>query len=331
MTTTPILDHTAYPPIIDAILSHSSPDTLLAFTSTGKEYRAKLAVWLSHSTFTGDRNVGHLVSNLPSAPSSLPLVPSLVRILDIDNNTCWLEQGRKPYAPQDPTLAALTSLRTLRRLAGAAVTREVCYCVRDEWEWDVCDCLLSHFELPPAHTVVDFLEPDCPPNPGVERHLCLRADTDRHIIHVGWGEDDDAGPESLPARHYLWSEKIDTSHFEVVIVLRPPSPGNRAATDRHALLVRNIVDELVGKWSAGHLRFALTIVGIEALDLASPASDPDARRSEFAHLAHRRLSERAEHDITWCLRVLNERATFLALDEWRASLGDEVAVLGYWP
>lgn len=349
MSTT-MLDHTAYPDLIDTIVSNCTPETILAFCSTSKQYRKKLATWLSHSSFYREGNTNHrLTSKLPSAPASLPFVPALVEVLDMDDDACWSRHANL-HAARDPTLSAFTSLRTIRRMDVSTLNNDDCTCFGD-----------TSWRLPRPTTDVDFIQVDTLPSYDRCPMIRMGPATERYVLHIRWRNDNSF---RLPGYHM----SIDKSHvppLDVTIVLW--SPGLPGSVECAAMLVSWILhrfgsrwedqigwrrakqlgwqrvhepgwtqEDLVGwRWEhRGHFDISLTIVGVEALGLESSEMDVDDEHTtqvqKFVGFVMDHLDQDLDSTLPYA-RSLLEDAKFKTVDQWHASLGNDMVTLGHWP
>lgn len=316
------LDHTAYPYIIDTIVSHAAPDALLAFCSTSKQYRGRLAGWLSHSSMTRNGNTGHrLTSKVPGAPTLVPFVPALVTVLDLDDEECWSQHSNK-HPTNDATLGAFSSLCVVRRLGIADNTTDDCTCKGR-----------PHWVLPPVTTVVDYVEHSAATAYDESPVHSLGVDTQRYIFHFRWLDTEAVDIEVLPY-YFIIMAKGDLLPVDITFVLWPP--GGQADIEHAMAVVGNFIQYLadVRKRSDGRSSLALTVVGIERLHL--PAPSPQGNANETPVRAFLRQVEHylgllsGESKRAQGLQLLDE-AKFMEVDEWRASLGDEEDTLARWP
>ncbi|KAL1412292.1 hypothetical protein Q8F55_000036 [Vanrija albida] len=324
------LDHTAFPFIIDLVLSHCTPDTLLAFSSTCLRYRVRLADQLHHSALDTDGGVACLRPvGLASAPA-LPVVPALVRVLDIHQSKLGFPEVTDALAvgPQGGSFE-VDLLRRIGTPTPAGVNLGI-----------------EHF----ADTLVQYINVedwDFPiPFEGFNNvHVELGTSRTRHILHLRWCDDT---PLAQGEAHALAFASFNFEHssfnfehsdeHEYVFVLHPWATGHRPSASSARALLLNII------WDEIHLmsdRFAarLTFVGVEATDLdvgslgdveAVDERVPDLFRPFAASLEYYIDDEDygpAEKNVAALRRVTR----YLTMEEWRAELDDdEVRLVGEW-
>ncbi|KAL1412291.1 hypothetical protein Q8F55_000035 [Vanrija albida] len=167
-----MIDHNAYPHIIECILGYSSLDTLVAFRSTSRRFRDQItAQLLSHAVLRRfpDRDNAYGFRLPPTstlAPEyKLPFVPEYVRTLDLVA-FAYAHCGQPVLDKPDSDLVDRFELHTLRRLGNTA-------------QAPGSNC------FPNVHTVVDYVDMSVLSGyEDPEIDLPLRAQ--RHIVHFTW-------------------------------------------------------------------------------------------------------------------------------------------------
>ncbi|KAL1412290.1 hypothetical protein Q8F55_000034 [Vanrija albida] len=112
----PVLDHTSYPAILDAILAHADFDALLALRGASRAYRDRADTLLTSNVTLAPARKAPLADGWPATwPAlvalpwgpALPLPPSAVRVLTVP-------RGVVPQDVGNDLLDALPGLRVLR-------------------------------------------------------------------------------------------------------------------------------------------------------------------------------------------------------------------------
>lgn len=325
------LDSTSVPHIIDTIISHASADVVLAICSTSKHYRKRLATFLQHASIRRtkeDWGTQYLTSLSPHplTPVCVPFVPALVEVLDQPECLC---DECPVFCAAGDDLGAWSSLRVLRRMALAP-------CIANGLDTDD----RSDAALLPVHTVVDFIDLNKQSDALSQPWADVHHHTKRYIAHLRWHEiadDEEETNRNMSALKLHRHGHIGRHEpLEIVIVLRShtsdghiPSPRNAAA------LVGRVLAPISWEWpDAPYALAAFTIVGAEtfhySLSGMIPASDGRAATSRaFVTFVMGYLARR-EHDPDAATEILANHTTFLDLDGWMSSLGEEKALLGEW-
>lgn len=327
-----LIDHTAYSNIIDAILFHAAPDALLAFCSTAKQYRRRLAVSLYHCSLTRKGNKNHRLTSkhdrslTPAMPAAMPFVPALVVVLDLDDDNCRSHHDNL-HAVDDDTNSAFTSLITLRRIAAGF------------FEYGSCTCLRPHYPyLPPAATVVDFVNPDPSHfrwHPSLS--VAFGPKTERYVLHIVWAEVE----PPYTARFSLAMENLDMGPLEIVIVMSPV-PGHHCF-DSAIEFLKDMIYLVSLNWGEHGLSgISLTLVGSEALDWSPIPRDFDVDTvldevceecddvplmPTFSRLVWDRILSFQHHWRHEYELGLLKQAKYMTVEEWHASLGDDPGML----
>lgn len=336
MTTTHI-DHTAYPYIIDQILSYSTDDAFLAFHSTNKHYRAKLATWLSHASYYrhGPRDTTYrLVSKVARSPQPTFFIPALVQVLDLDDDTCW-SQHDNIHPVDDRAHLAFTSLRIVRRFGAAALVTTPCNCSPQR-----------PFSFPVPATMVDFVDLNTPAQMDLGSQVnTVPVVTERYILHLRWSS---PVPIAQPLPCWSHTPRLDgrRRNLQFDIVLWPSVTTVKPSPHRAVQVVSAILKDvdMYRTHLSTRTKIFVKIVGVEAVDLASTpiAEDDDDDDDEllflptgdiddFALHVASHLRTRVHEDVYSSISQDLMRVDFVTLAAWHASLGDDKAVLGEWP
>ncbi|KAL1412294.1 hypothetical protein Q8F55_000038 [Vanrija albida] len=321
----PALDHTAYPTLIGGILAAADVRTLVAFSSTSRTYRARIAADLLHHAVLHAED-GHLSLRVPGTSSPLPHIPSLVRVLDLDGDS-W--GPAPPPAPGLTTLPrpmhnALTSLRAVRR-RGTAMQD-----INDPYKFDGVPLLVDFLDLD-SNVQVAGTHPDL--------DLGLSAET--HVLHLRWCDDeplDDDDGRLIHDTEFLFQAHRD---FEYVLIVGGYTSSGAPAGLGSALEVLRLV--LSGLAESGlrpaETEMRITIVGLESTDMVLPhpvamegPDDVPALLRPAAAFLEDAVGSIHDYEyeepssVTWRRTV-----RYGTLDEWRESLGEEDRPLvGVW-
>ncbi|KAL1412283.1 hypothetical protein Q8F55_000027 [Vanrija albida] len=155
-----MIDHTAYPSIVDDVLAYTGVPALLAFRATSRAYKAQIdrqlwshAVLVTRATRSGASRLALLSAALPDEP--IPYLPHLVHTLDIATSV----------EPTPAQKEAFTALRVVRRFgSGMHLATQL----PSSWR---------------AHTAVDLLTPD-EADGGAAGVLCAPGECERYVAHV---------------------------------------------------------------------------------------------------------------------------------------------------
>ncbi|KAL1412327.1 hypothetical protein Q8F55_000071 [Vanrija albida] len=240
-----VIDHTANPHIIDAILASCDTPTTLAFRLASRAYRAAVDATLAHVAlyllptaapdgtprFRFVRPVDYRgwTSEPHPPPPFLSHLPATVRALDVD--TAFL-RGEE--------IGACTSVRVVRR------------CGRAVW------CRPGAFhsfvpELDSLVTMVDFMTVD---DYGGE--LLIPHGLQEYVLHVRWDDSDQGvigvsrGDVSMRSWTRAWPR-------EMVLVLQPCSRAPPATADC-LMFLRDVAVTMLGVLDAGG---EVCVVGVE--------------------------------------------------------------------
>ncbi|WOO81744.1 uncharacterized protein LOC62_04G005265 [Vanrija pseudolonga] len=194
-----IIDHTAYPSILDDVLAHSSVSALLSFRATASAYKSRVdtqlfthAVLVTRATATGVQ-----LALRSASGAELPYLPHLVHILDIATT----------LEPTSAQKAEFTSLRTVRRFgSGMHLAAEI----PSSWR---------------APTAVDFLTVD-EATGGAAGVLCAPGECSRYVAHVAPTSDGRRAEirtrvQRQRAREYVlvfWPSRYPPEHAPVRVI-----------------------------------------------------------------------------------------------------------------
>lgn len=335
MTSPVMLDHTAYPYIIDNILGYASPDTLLAFCSTSKHYRKKLAKWLSHATIHRNSysSTSYFMSRVTPILQDLPFVPSSVQVLDVSDECRCSDSDL--YFGSDEGDPAFPQLRVLRRMYSG-----IC-------DTELCDSRGGDSDVPAFDTVIDFIDFDYHQDRSHEpwiTWITLDAKTSRYIVHLATSNH--VTIEEVAENLTLHVRSPDKS-LNVIIVLWPHDEDRGDPLPRTAIImVGTILDQVSQCFSSTRhcsSTTTITVVGGEAFGFSQDVTPPEHQDASHTSATAPKQSFRAQlHDrlyefvtpvaLDTAHTLLNDHTTFLTLDEWHSSLGEAEAVLGEeWP
>lgn len=300
------IDHTAYPAIIDTILSHCSVAGLLVFRDTSRVFRERLTrVLYDHvvlhvkpnrkaKTKEGRREVVAKLGVGPTCTAQsdvhLPWLPSAVRILDI----------RTPvWANVEPHVTQFTNVQTIRRLRQIPFHRHMHY---DGRLYMRVDTSVEYLTLRQEgfHVRDDELY-----------DLIYVAHNRRRVLHVGLQGEDCA----LCFR--IW-QAVSAPDF--VLVLH----GTAAPRAVSSLVAQTQRVMEADSWSdCGRL----TVVGARA----ALGGDDEELQKIKARLASR-LADCYWDDGGPPVGVAEELTRFLTMEEWLAELSDEQRdIEAAWP
>ncbi|WOO81811.1 uncharacterized protein LOC62_04G005330 [Vanrija pseudolonga] len=306
------LDHTAYPALIDTIISHAGVPALAALRATSKAFKSRIdAYLLAHAElyyFPVTRTAPELRHAVPgltlplntpipvlSELPRLPFAPEAVTTLDVV----------LPLSVRRAIATAYSSLHTLRRLQ----------CPLQEDEDD---------GFRPSHTLVDFVTLPvghlawCQLPPGVKRYIA-------HLKYDEYQGHGDYGTEI--------SEQV-VSVREVVFVLCPTRKVDEPPGPMEWLF--QVLQNTVLDCDMDAEVFSVTLVGAERAfeppegEDASTAAHFDAIKDLLREYITRSLEadgptsvEEFADDVLRALRLVT-------LDDWWAELGNRQEIEGVW-
>lgn len=314
-----MLDHTAFPSLIDRILYHSSPPTLAAFSATCTTYRAKLAQQLRHVSLAPDGGGAYLYPVNPGifTPRALPLVPALVHALDVPQSALDTPAIR---ALLDTGITDAFDLRYLRRI-GAPTSQGVNF------------RLSTH-----ADTLVHFLDLDDWAFPLVDTGYVV-SDMDlgmsraRHVIHLRWCDDAPLVPGDPRALGLVrFNIACLDEGYEYVFVFHPYSSTGKPHPHSARALLLSILWEAIHDELGPEFEASFTIVGVEATDLSALEVEGSVERVDddvpdlfrpFAATFEYYVDETDADDEESNLDIFRRSTRYLTMEDWRAELDDE--------
>ncbi|WOO81777.1 uncharacterized protein LOC62_04G005298 [Vanrija pseudolonga] len=316
-----MLDHTAYPSIIAAILSYADIPTRLAFSCTSRAYRTQITAELLHHVAL--RADDGRLSFRAADSTQLPYLPALVHVLDLDGDSY---APAVPPAPGITTLPrplrdALTSLRLVRRRGTA--TQDV----NDPYK----------FEFVP--TVVDFLDLDYGVQITAVGDYDLGLSTQRHVLHLRWDDDmpiDADDGRLIHDTEFLFHQKAE---FDYVLVVQGYASAGRARLASALEVLRIVLSGLAESALEPDASMRITIVGLETTDMVLPhpvavpegLDVPEPLRQAAAFLEN---AVGSIHDYEYeepSSALFRRMVRFATLEEWRGGLEEEErAVVGQW-
>ncbi|WOO81759.1 uncharacterized protein LOC62_04G005280 [Vanrija pseudolonga] len=358
-----MLDHTAYPEIVDCILCYSSFSTLLVFRLTSKHFRDQANKrLLPHVVLTKFPDKGWGFTLPPSsdlAPGSrVPREPSFVRTLDLANFPPGDDLARFPPGerPTDDTINPLQAgVHTFRRLGNTALASGPSLLWRVHTVVDFID--LSHARPQTSNITVNGV-----PLPHKQkRRIHLPLDSRRHVIHLKWDAMSTTHLETsvhvferIEKEGPPWDEGHPYKRLgavrEFVVVLAPtyaddmeweiPFPSDDTeGTTRPPLMKTAPIFDLVGQLVPALVAGAtLTVVGLErvssrqlggkAYGLVRPGRDASFTAFEESTKQHWRIMGWSKEQINTAVGALR----LADMDEWLLELDDNRAdIEGSWP
>ncbi|KAL1412323.1 hypothetical protein Q8F55_000067 [Vanrija albida] len=335
MTAAVVIDHSAYPHIVNAILATCDTRTAIAFRSTCRAFRAAVdAALLSHVALypmpAPAPSQGHNSPNTilgfvrpsdypepesDSEPPLLPHVPSVVRTLDfvVDN-----------YTETHDFAGDFAGVSTLRRARDAV--------------WS------PPLKLSSLATLVDFATL----YGGLYQDLILPPRPETYVLHIRWDESEsaevyaDIEVDEMRDTSATTAEAGPAPPRDTVLVLEPYTSGPPAAHTTWLFFLMDIAAEMLRVLEEGG---SLCIVGV---DDVSPrnlgAEDGDEDEGGDGDEDPVKLFRRKLLDV-WRdledppegeeLDSLLSQVVFMTVAEWHASLlergGDAYGLQAVWP
>lgn len=322
-----VIDHTAHPHIINAIIRACHTPTAIAFRATSRAFRDKLDVMLlAHVLLYAPAlvpvpSVEHVnrirglvrPSDAPNpedeqapAPPLLPFVPGAVRVIDVNTDNSYT-----------PELAGmLTGVRTVRRSNDAVWSRP-----------------------PPFETVttmVDFASL----YGGLYQDLEVLTGLESYVLHVRW---DESERQEIFADIDVQIRGTGTPPVVMVLVLEPWSPGRPpVCTPGLSFLSDIAVLMLRVLESAGTLRIVgaddMSPLNLDAEDGEDDDADPVTMFKDMLLDFWRNSRDDASPEEG--LGELLGQVEFVSVDEWCESLHqqgpgerglDTFGLLAMWP
>lgn len=306
------LDHTAYPALIDTIISHAGVEALAALRATSRTFKSLIDTHLlAHAElyyFPVTRTAPELRHAVPgltlpvntSIPVSsslprLPFAPDVVTTLDIV----------LPLSVPQTTVAAYTSLHTLRRLQ----------CPLQEEEDD---------GFRPSATLVDFVTLPvghlawCQLPPGVERYVA-------HLKYDEYQGRGDYGTE-------VSEQVVDVR--EVVFVLCPTRTVDEPPGPMEWLF--QVIQNTILDCDMDGEGFSVTLVGAERAfeppegEDASTAAHFDAIKALLRAYITRTLEADGSESVSDFADDVLCALRLVTLDQWWDELGDRREIEGVW-
>ncbi|KAL1412285.1 hypothetical protein Q8F55_000029 [Vanrija albida] len=305
----PVLDHTAYPDIVDAVIAFADERSLVALRTASRAFRDRVdALLLPHVAIdlTHVPDI-HLVS--ASTGARLPFCPGKVSCADVHAS---------PLPGAGAQLQPFTSVRTLRRV-GSGVTSDL------DLDVPQVTTLVDYYDLHEVRAVMDG------PLPSLEYYPF--SGLQRYVLHLRV----DAGSRPVGHMHELFPrgrhpDEQFPEFSEVIIVLHvPPAPS---ITTVHATLVAAgaLVVDAVHRLEAGTR--SLTIVGFDELAaLQLPPGDEDHDERErfddmLEIIGNMQSAVAADEPI---FHTEPEPSTrFIGMEAWLAELGEKRELEGEW-
>lgn len=303
---TAVIDHTAFPEMVNNIIRFGDHGTRMAFRSTSSTYCAYVnKIHFKHMLIRLSPGLDDVLTHHPldrddlfGADYDIPRLLDSVEVLDVS-----------VYDREDPPIDVLRRFpftHTLRRL-GLNSTTSAIYFVKG------------------IHTVVDFVH-TADTTPGAAFAIVLQRGPERHIIHYRW-QDNTADPlivylHNTPRRDCL-KEVVQQpdSLKEVVLALWPVETGETVSLQGLFGLVIDFARQI-------ELRAPLKIVGLEKLDFEgrSDTLDMEGRIAAFFQGISPRLH--VFYDPAEALQRIKASTIFLTFDEWWHELGEHKEIHG---
>ncbi|WOO81778.1 uncharacterized protein LOC62_04G005299 [Vanrija pseudolonga] len=311
-----MLDHTAFPLVIDLILYHAAPNTLAAFSATCKAYRDKLRHQLRHVSLATE---GYLCPVNPGTltPPALPMVPGLVDALDVAQSTLHAPAIR---AALDAGIADDFDLRYLRRI-GAPTSAGVNFHLATHADTLVHFLDLDEWDFPLLDTGYAVVDMDL----GMSRT--------RHVIHLRWCDDRPLVPGDPRALGLVtFNFACLDEGYEYVFVLHPYSTTGQAHPHSARALLLSILWAAIHDDMGPEFEASITIVGLEATDLSALEVEGSVERVDdgvpdmfrpFAATFEYYIDETDADDEESNLDIFRRSTRYFTMEDWRAKLDDE--------
>ncbi|WOO81827.1 uncharacterized protein LOC62_04G005345 [Vanrija pseudolonga] len=321
-----IIDHTAYPLLMDLIIGYAPPESLKQLSATSRSLRRRL---LHHAELKvapgakkvkvpgqydpqvvtwGDNENIHPPFVLTAADSgqTLPLLPAAVRVLDQVTT----------YRPSPALGDAFTSIATLRRMNGAFGMN-------------------GSSPFHPALTVVDFVrvakqeeDPRVRWNGESKINAIVPPGTTRYILHMR--VDDPAtkvkyGNQIVVVNNFVGVE-------DLVFVCWFPGPKVKGQRFNSTFLYSAVISALE-EWSGTGL--SVTIVGLERAHNPPKLDTLWTEMGRYVSSAERTYGQ--ETEVVWWgdgerKEQVRSAIRSLAVEQWWAELGSERKdIEGVWP
>lgn len=221
------IDHTAYPYIMDMVISECSTLALLRFRATCRRLRDRAdSILLKHAVLTLDDTARPPKIRLSTPEGErLPLRPELVRVLDIP--CLWDGEALVPH------LKRFTAVHTLRRSGRAANLPSAC--------------------LPSVRTTIDSQSTQ---DPNIYHSAHVPHSTTRYVYHHRMDS------PHMPATH-MHSSGLHAGVRDCVMVYHPPPAEVRRCPPRRQL--QRFLSLLLTCDDMLEAGGSLTIVGTEAV------------------------------------------------------------------
>ncbi|KAL1412293.1 hypothetical protein Q8F55_000037 [Vanrija albida] len=320
-----LLDHTAFPGIIDRILFHSTPSTVLAFSNTCRLYRRRLVSQLRHVSVDTDADTGRPcllpVGTRHLVPRALPFVPIYVRILDVEQRVL-----------ESPTMRTVLSrasahedfdLEMLRRI-GTPTPAAVNIGLSGDADTAVHFINLDEWNFPVHERLRDAV-------------IHVGQSLKRQVLHLRWCDDYPLAlgdPRALSFTTFIYG--FQTRKYEYVFVLQPWTTAGKPSPISAFELLLNVL------WEAIHRLCpytTLTVVGLEATDLeglkvkkggvGEVNERVPAQFRKFATFLEDYIIEEDPSGLR--VKALRRSARYLTVEDWRAELpAQDVGLIGEW-
>ncbi|WOO81804.1 uncharacterized protein LOC62_04G005325 [Vanrija pseudolonga] len=294
------LDHTAFPTIIDRIITLCDRPTLLAFRATSQAYRCRISKTVfAHAALLQLGSSYSLVLPCQAGPRPIDFLP----LVDVSISTIDLYLDGAPTPRVVKFVGQLGNLRTLRRF-GRGREVPIAPNVRSDT------------------TVVDYI------SFWKKEKIYLVPAAARHILHLNWDGAHTTTTFSFPAvrlPHTTLSEVVIVIHRRQSVSSTTFSPFTALYTLVEALAVRILAGMTV------------TVVGLERLDprqISVTAShtlgDATAAEEAFKDVLLKHLKNSTNHPLRTSAQGVTDAVSCVTMTDWRRSLGERRDVEGGW-
>ncbi|WOO81718.1 uncharacterized protein LOC62_04G005238 [Vanrija pseudolonga] len=311
-----VLDHTAFPLLIDYIIGYADMDSLLAWRGTSRMYRDRInRLVFKHVVIPHIEPVGKgyamTLGMIPEASArvpplslnrSLPFAPAGVTILDIprvhQSVTLSVAQELRDISAKVVNFERFTNLHTLRRSGGRVTERG------------------SNF-VQTVTTVVDFPDQDLweEKNKAI---VYLPHHVRRYVLHLKWANKFNTTIEFKSTRRIRdW----------VLVLHHAPCKGSTPGVPPD---LERVIRQMARVFKSNRSS-TVTFVGAERINPRHFGA-PGAKNPAVSADRFKAAVERVWEDLPDEFRppTLDQRIQFLTYDDWLLTLGDKKDIEGRW-